>query len=126
RLRDGATPQQARADMQQVAAAFRAVYPQEMQEGEAIAVTPLHEQLTANVRPLLLILLGAVAFVLLIACANVANLQLVRAANRQKEMAIRLAMGASWQQLVKQLLIEGLLLAIVGGAVGLLFAAWGM
>jgi len=126
RLHSGITQAQARADMQQVAAAFRQLYPQQMQESEDIAVAPFHEKLTANVRPLLLILLGAVGIVLLIACANVANLQLVGAANRQKEMAIRLALGASWQRIVKQLLMEGLLLALVGGVAGLLLATWGI
>jgi putative ABC transport system permease protein len=126
RLRSGVTPLQAEADMQQVAEAFRTVYPQQMQTDEGIAVAPFHEKLTANVRPRLLILLGAVGIVLLIACANVANLQLVRAANRQKEMAIRLALGANWQRLLKQLLAEGMLLALIGGIAGLLLATWGI
>ncbi|MFZ0819935.1 MAG: ABC transporter permease [Candidatus Acidiferrales bacterium] len=123
RLKPGVTLSQAREDMNRIAASLKQAFPN-THSGAGAVVVPLQDDLISDIRPGLLILLVAVGFVLLIACANVANLMLVRAVGRQKEMSVRLALGAGRFRLVRQMLTESLLLSVVGGAAGLLVAAW--
>jgi putative ABC transport system permease protein len=123
RLKPGISPQQAEAEMKPIAARLATQYP-DTNKGRGVFVRPLLEDIIGNVRPALLILLGAVALVLLIACANVANLLLARAAARSREIGIRAALGASRTLIVRQLLAESFLLALIGGAAGLVLAWW--
>ena len=120
RLKPGVTVDQAQADISVIAADIRTK--DKRDRTFTISVVPLLEQVVGNVRRAVLVLLGSVALVLLIACANVANLLLTRASGRQREVAIRTALGAGWQRLVRQLLTESVLLGLMGGAVGLLIA----
>jgi putative ABC transport system permease protein len=124
RLKPGVTVAQANADVRTIAAGLKAAYPKSYPEnvGFTSSAAPLQEELTREARPTLLFLLAAAAFVLLIACANVANLTLARMAKRERELAVRSALGAGRSRLLRQLLTESFLMAFAGGVLGLVLA----
>ena len=125
RLTPGTSVEQARAGMAAIASRLEQAYP-DTNAGWTTTVTPLHEQVVGQVRPALLVLLAGVGVILLMACVNVANLVLARSVGRQKELAVRAALGAGRLRLAQQALTESLLLAVGGGVVGLLVVRWGV